>query len=447
MIAEGTVAPMFELPAVVEGGVTRVTLEGYVGDQVVILAFYPGDFNPACTGQTTGLGGLDIFTMQRDVSILAISADSVHSHREFAEEFDLQVPLLADLRGEVAKQYGVAVEDASAGYLTNRAVVVVDLDQRVEYTWMTGDVTVLPEVSALRGAVDGIGDTETAQSAYRGAHARYLEGRRAFTSAVTAFESQEWAMAQRAFTSAHEPFAAASDEFNTAARFAEDDQTAIHYERAEKKAATLQQAAEWLADSASAFASGQRMDGESIHADAKALLERARGIQDPPDPDDIPSPEDPATHVDTTWDSIPRIGDAEGGTSEPGVDATAAEETPTPEDRCKPSGAETKDPTERTAKTADTDVDDAKLAEIAAELENQSEAAKRQEREDSAGDAESIEGELDAEEIELDLADPQADDIEERADRDEDDTNDKNETTETGNLGGTDGDHGVPDSL
>lgn len=440
MIEEGTVAPAFELPAVVEGGVTRVTLEEYVGDQIVILAFYPGDFNPACTGQTTGLGGLDIFTMQRDVSILAISADSVHSHRAFAEEFDLQAPLLADLRGEVAKQYGVAVEDASAGYLTHRAVVVVDLDQRVEYTWMTGDVTVLPEVPALRDAVDGIGGTETAQSAYRAAHARYLEGRRAFTSAVTAFESQEWAMAQRAFTSSHEPFAAASDEFNTAARFAEDDQTATHYERAEKKAATLQQAAEWLADSASAFASGQRMDGESIHEDAKALLERARDIQEPPDPDDIPFPEDLATHVDTTWELIPRIDDADGGTSEPGFDATAVEETPTLEDRYKPSGEQTKDPTERTTKIADTDIDDA-------ELGNQSEAAKGEEREDSADDAESIEGELDAEEIELDLADPQADDIEERADRDEDDTNGKNETTETENLGGTDGDHGVPDSL
>jgi peroxiredoxin len=140
MIDEGAGAPAFELPAVIGGDIEQVALSDYLGSDVVILAFYPADFNPACDGETTDLDELDLFTMQKDVSILAVSADSVYSHQAFAEEYDLHIPLLADTAGEVAADYGVAVDDPEAGYRTKRAVIVIGPGGDVEYAWSTDDL-------------------------------------------------------------------------------------------------------------------------------------------------------------------------------------------------------------------------------------------------------------------------------------------------------------------
>ena len=242
MIAEGDVAPEFALPAVVDGEFDEVALADYLGEDIVILAFYPADFNPSCGEETTDLDELDLFTMQKDVSILGISADSVYSHRAFADEYDLHVPLLADVHAAVAADYGVTVEDATDGYLTNRAVVVIDPGGEVQYAWQTDDLGRLPPVEQVREAVDDIGGSGTARARYRVGHAHYVEGRRAFTKAMGGFEGMEWMLAQGDFTRARGEFEEAAAQFNTAARFAEDDEPLKYYERAERKAQALWQA-------------------------------------------------------------------------------------------------------------------------------------------------------------------------------------------------------------
>ncbi len=79
MLSEGTTAPLFELPALVDDDCQRVGLADYLGEDVVILAFYPADFNPACDETSCDLDELDLFTMQKDVTILGIGPDSVYS--------------------------------------------------------------------------------------------------------------------------------------------------------------------------------------------------------------------------------------------------------------------------------------------------------------------------------------------------------------------------------
>ena len=103
MIEEGEQAPDFRLPAVVDGERREVGLADHLEENVVVLGFYPGDFNPACDGRSTGLDELDLFTMQKDIAVVGSSGDSVHSHRAFAAEYDLHVPLFADVRGEVTE--------------------------------------------------------------------------------------------------------------------------------------------------------------------------------------------------------------------------------------------------------------------------------------------------------------------------------------------------------
>ncbi len=154
MISPGDPAPPFELPAAVDGQTEQVALDDHLREGVVVVAFYPGDFNPACADGTAGLGELEVFATRDGVSVLGVSGDSVHSHRAFAAECDLHVPLLADVRGDVATEYGVAVDDPAAGYLTRRAVVVVDPEGVVEYAWRADDSRTLPSVEAVRTAVE-----------------------------------------------------------------------------------------------------------------------------------------------------------------------------------------------------------------------------------------------------------------------------------------------------
>jgi len=537
MIEEGSQAPTFELPAVRGGEFDQVALSSHLDDGIVVLAFYPGDFNPACTDDRTDLDELDLLTMQKDVTILGISADSVYSHRAFAAEYDLHVPLLSDARGEVAERYGVSVGEEGAGHLTRRAVVVIGPTGTVEYTWVADNIEALPDVEEVRAATQEISGDETAEARYHVGHAHYIEGRRAFTSAMGAFEEKEWMLAKGDFDRAETEFDEAHDEFNTAVRFTPDDRSRPYFEAAERKAEALWRASGWLSDSANAFASGEGATGDSMRRDAQTPLETAKEIDEPPSPDDLPTGGEsiePDGEEFTQTDDGDTAGQADGEVSL-GIDLSPAESTGADATDDAGTGAEDSAPIEdRTATAAsgresatgvDADADDAgsvpdsaaaaeadsepahgsggepagesdeelsghrddgsdeessghrddrideeELEAIAAELEEQTEAA-RQEHSDTPDRsnvvpssidvdpaAEADAGELtpvespepepggtapdddasDSDAVELDLADPE--------DSETDDADDDDDPDSTaGSLDG--GDHGVPDSL
>jgi peroxiredoxin len=114
----GEAAPDFDLPAT---GGERVKLSALRG-QVVVLAFYPGDFTPVCTKQLCSYR--DDFTglAASGARILGISPDSIESHERFKKEKELPFALLSDADGSVSRAYGVK------GLLTktSRALIIVD---------------------------------------------------------------------------------------------------------------------------------------------------------------------------------------------------------------------------------------------------------------------------------------------------------------------------------
>src|SRR3954452_24439708 len=113
----GDQAPDFEL----EGTEGRFRLSDHRGERVVLL-FYPGDNTMVCTKQ---------FCSYRDhaeevdglgAAIVGISSQDLDSHSAFVAKHGLNVPLLADVDGAVAKLY-----DAHAPVVgTRRAVIVID---------------------------------------------------------------------------------------------------------------------------------------------------------------------------------------------------------------------------------------------------------------------------------------------------------------------------------
>ena len=120
----GDPAPDFEL----DGTSGRFRLSDHRGERVVLL-FYPGDNTPVCTRQFCSYRDNAEAFGQLDATVVGISSQSLDSHESFAAEHGLNVPLLADEGGEVAKAYGAHTRVVG----TKRAAIVVDEDGIVRY--------------------------------------------------------------------------------------------------------------------------------------------------------------------------------------------------------------------------------------------------------------------------------------------------------------------------
>lgn len=120
----GDPAPDFAL----EGTGGRFELSAQRGERVVLL-FYPGDNTPVCTRQFCSYRDASEDMAGLDAVVVGISAQGVESHRDFSAKHGLNVPLLADPGGAVAKAYGA--HSSLTG--TKRAVVIVDEDGIVRH--------------------------------------------------------------------------------------------------------------------------------------------------------------------------------------------------------------------------------------------------------------------------------------------------------------------------
>ncbi|MES2668236.1 MAG: thioredoxin-dependent thiol peroxidase [Patescibacteria group bacterium] len=103
MPAIGTVAPDFTL---LDQDGTSHALSAYRGRHV-LLYFYPKDDTPGCTKQACMLRDAMPSFSKLDAAVFGISADSVKSHKKFAEKYGLPFTLLADEDKTVSNAYGV----------------------------------------------------------------------------------------------------------------------------------------------------------------------------------------------------------------------------------------------------------------------------------------------------------------------------------------------------
>lgn len=103
----GDPAPDFTLPGI-EGGVEDTWTLSALRGQPVVLVFYPGDGTPVCTRQLVTY--TDEIAAFADVGaqVLAMSPQSVESHRGFAaDNGGFAFPLLADEDKTVGLRYGI----------------------------------------------------------------------------------------------------------------------------------------------------------------------------------------------------------------------------------------------------------------------------------------------------------------------------------------------------
>jgi len=155
MVEEGQKAPGFNL--LTEDG-QRARLSAFAG-AVVVVYFYPKDDTSGCTAEAKDFSRLAPEFASSGVKVIAISPDSVASHKKFKDKHELAVTLAADEDKAVARAYGVWVEKSMYGrkYMgVERSTFLIDAKGKIARVWRKVKVpghaeAVLAEARRLAG--------------------------------------------------------------------------------------------------------------------------------------------------------------------------------------------------------------------------------------------------------------------------------------------------------
>ncbi len=127
---------------------TAVTTQGeitfpddYKGKWVILFS-HPADFTPVCTTEFITFASMQEEFRQMNTELIGLSIDSIYSHiawlRRIEEKIEykgmknveIKFPVIADLKMEVAKKYGMVQPNASTTQAV-RAVFVIDPESKV----------------------------------------------------------------------------------------------------------------------------------------------------------------------------------------------------------------------------------------------------------------------------------------------------------------------------
>ena len=138
MLTIGTKAPSFKL---MDQNGKLHKLEDYLGKKV-ILYFYPKDNTPGCTKEACEYNANLASFKTKNVVILAISKDSVSSHKKFETNYNLGFTLLSDEKLDAITKYDVWKEKKNYGktymgivrttYLINEDGIIVFANDKVK---------------------------------------------------------------------------------------------------------------------------------------------------------------------------------------------------------------------------------------------------------------------------------------------------------------------------
>jgi peroxiredoxin len=144
----GDQAPDFTLPST-DG---QLSLSDLVARGKVLLAFYTEDNTPLCSSELSVLKEDYEIVQQLGAKVVAVSADSLESHREFADKLGgLPFPLVSDEKLEAARKYDVVSDD---GKRARRAIFVIDKGGKIlhsEAWFQPGNATQYEELFRALG--------------------------------------------------------------------------------------------------------------------------------------------------------------------------------------------------------------------------------------------------------------------------------------------------------
>lgn len=137
MLKEGTVAPDFTLP---DQSDSSHTLSRELGKRTLVY-FYPKDDTSGCTKEACDIRDSYAEFGATGIKVFGISGDSVKSHRQFAEKYELPFTLLADPERSVIAAYGAENEGK-----TKRISYLLDSEGKIIKAYPNVDPTLHAEM-------------------------------------------------------------------------------------------------------------------------------------------------------------------------------------------------------------------------------------------------------------------------------------------------------------
>ncbi len=130
----GKIAPSFSLPC--DDG-TEIDLSELRGKNVV-LYFYPKDDTPGCTIEAQDFTKNIKKFEKLDTVVLGVSKDSIKSHCQFIDKYNINFHLISDEEGELCSKYEVLKEKSMFGkkYLgIDRSTFIIDKKGNIAKIW------------------------------------------------------------------------------------------------------------------------------------------------------------------------------------------------------------------------------------------------------------------------------------------------------------------------
>ncbi len=125
-VRPGDIVADFELPD--ETGAPR-RLSSLLAAGPVVLFFYPGAMTYGCTRESCHFRDVRAEFAALGAQPVGISADPVEKQKQFSDKHSFGYPLLSDVEGRVAEQFGVRRKIAALG--NRRVTFVIDTERRV----------------------------------------------------------------------------------------------------------------------------------------------------------------------------------------------------------------------------------------------------------------------------------------------------------------------------
>jgi peroxiredoxin len=151
----GMKAPDFCLPGSPTGNFR-------LGDELkkgsVFVYFFVSDFGPLCNIVMKNFASRKDEFDRKGVQFVGISVDDPRMHGVWKESLKIKVRLLSDEEGEVARSYGVLMEDELYFKMANRAIFLVDSGGIIRYRWVAKDPAYEPDYEAAFEAVRSLQD-------------------------------------------------------------------------------------------------------------------------------------------------------------------------------------------------------------------------------------------------------------------------------------------------
>lgn len=133
----GNPAPDFTAEALVNGESKQISLSDYKGKWKVLF-FYPLDFTFVCPTEIVAFSDAASKFQEKNCELIACSVDSFFSHLAWTQQSrdqggigEVNFPIIADMKKQVARDYQVLVEEAG---IALRGLFIIDDNDVVQHS-------------------------------------------------------------------------------------------------------------------------------------------------------------------------------------------------------------------------------------------------------------------------------------------------------------------------